>query len=231
MSLNTLIDNYKQIKMSEPTVVRARDNAGSAGKMAETLLKEIEKKKQKLSQLQQEAQSLKNQLKPEIEALEKITKELEGSAVDPQDLIELETGYGQLAAETNEIKKKSEEFDDSLKNIMNRLTDPYFQYAFKQLKDVTLTLKKEIDLKKRRLNKKKELQQKKNKLEFGSKKTSASIQKIKKTYGQDIEKFQLCQKESRKIEKKRTALIKKDRKLSVKIKQLKKKSDSNTGGE
>lgn len=83
MSLDILIGYYKDIKIFEPTAEQAKNNVRTARETAQTLAKEIEKKKKELAQLQQEEQVLKNQLEQEMETLEKIKREQQESAIRP----------------------------------------------------------------------------------------------------------------------------------------------------
>lgn len=219
-----MIDYYKQVERFEVTVVQARDRVNNNIKKGETLKKEIALKKEELSQLQQEAGSLKHQLKTADERLKEITGEYDEWNIEPEDLEELESEYQQLKMKTQTAGKEINEFNGILEGIKNRLTLTRIQFEFRQLKEITLRLTKETVSEKSHLKRKKELQKKIKDLESKLKNTSAMIKTIQETHGQDIEQFLLYQKESRKIKKQVTALRKKNRDLSGKIKLLKKET-------
>jgi chromosome segregation ATPase len=72
MSLNAVIDYYKQVKRSEAAAAQLRDDVITNTKQTVILAKEIDRKKNELAQLQQKAQSLTDELRVEEERFKKI---------------------------------------------------------------------------------------------------------------------------------------------------------------
>jgi DNA repair exonuclease SbcCD ATPase subunit len=223
MNLNTLIKVYEKNNQFEIKAAAIAKNTQSDAREEIKLKEQLTKIKQDLALLDEQTENLEKELDRETLNLTQIKEKVDQSGITRQTLTELENRHHELVSRTEILEKKSNDLDALFGNIMTLLADPLHQSEFRQLITIDTRLMQQVRLQKKLSRRKKDLEKKKNNLAADLKKTTASIEKIKGKYQQDIESFVQYRKESPALEKKKTSLNKEAETLSGKIKKLAKK--------